>query len=385
MSEGGSQVLALHLTRQGGERLREMVGLAPLARLAGLEALPEDFERKAQQLHPEVLLVEYDPENRGLADLLERLRRSAPRAAVVAWSASRDPETILKAMRLGVREYLVEPLAPAEFNEAVLRLASQGQEGAGPQGKLIAITGVKGGVGGSHLAVNLAWGLSQGQGLRVALLDLDLGGGDLAMLLDLKPSRDLTDVVASFDRLDAVLMDSLLTEVAPGLRLLAAPGDPVAAETITPQHLGRALDHLGQAHAVVIADVSSHLDEVSLLALERADQVILVVEPTVVGLKSARRLQDLHERLGIPVAKVLTVVNRDGSKGGISRADLQRILARPVAAYLPNDSQVIMEAGNAGRPALREWPRAKWSKAVAALAKSLAGGNGDGNGKGGKS
>ncbi len=315
-----SQVLALQLTRQGGERLRELVAAAPMARLAGLEAVAEDFERKAVQQQPEVLLVEYDAQNSGLADLLERLRRSAPRAAVVAWSASKDPEAILKAMRLGVREYLVEPGASQEFNDAVLRLARLTLVSGQPSGRVIAVAGVKGGVGGSHLAVNLAWGLSQGLGQRVALMDLDLGGGDLALLLDLEPARDLTDVVSEFSRLDAVLMDSLMTEVAPGLRLLAAPGDPVAAETIGPEHLGRALDHLADAHAVVILDLSSHLDEVTLMALERAHQILLVVEPTVVGLKSARRLQALHERLGISPSKVSLVVNRDGARGCIERA-----------------------------------------------------------------
>ncbi|MFH1035584.1 MAG: P-loop NTPase [Pseudomonadota bacterium] len=377
MNDSASQVLALALTRQGGERLRELVATAPMARLVGLESVAEDFERKVVQQQPEVLLVEYDAAHGGLADLLERLRRSAPRSAVVAWSASKTPEDILKAMRLGVREYLVEPGAAHEFNDAVLRLARQTQVCGQPAGRIIAVAGVKGGVGGSHLVVNLAWALSQGQGQRVALMDLDLGGGDLALLLDLEPARDLTDVVNEFNRLDAVLMDSLLTEVAPGLRLLAAPGDPVAAETVGPEHLGRALDHLADAHAVVLLDLSSHLDEVSLLALERAHQVLLVVEPTVVGLKSARRLQLLHERLGIAPAKVSLVVNRDGARGCIERAEVTRVLGREVLAFLPNDSEVIMEAGNAGRPALREWPRAKWSKAVRALATSLHGDQGD--------
>jgi pilus assembly protein CpaE len=377
LTDSASQVLALHLTRQGGERLRELVSSAPMARLAGLESVAEDFERKAVQQQPEVLLVEYDAGHAGLADLLERLRRSAPRAAVVAWSASKDPEAILKAMRLGVREYLVEPGASQEFNDAVLRLARLTLVSGQPAGRIIAIAGVKGGVGGSHLAVNLAWALSQGQGLRVALMDLDLGGGDLALLLDLEPTRDLTDVVSEFNRLDSVLMDSLMTEVAPGLRLLAAPGDPVAAETIGPEHLSRALDHLADAHAVVIMDLSSHLDEVSLSALERAHQILLVVEPTVVGLKNARRLRSLHERLGLATSKVSLVVNRDGARGCIERSEVARILGGEILAYLPNDSEVLMEAGNAGRPALREWPRAKWSKAVRAMAKAMGDGQGE--------
>ncbi len=53
------------------------------------------------------------------------------------------------------------------------------------------------------------------------------------------------------------------------------------------------------------------------------------------------------------------------------------MLGQQVLAFLPNDSEVIMEAGNAGRPVLREWPRARWSKAVRALANTVGNGQGD--------
>jgi len=376
VSEAGTQVLALNFSRHGAERLRELVAAAPLARLVGLDSSPEAFERKAVQLQPEILLVEYSSEQAGLNDLLERLRRSVPRGALVAWSASKDPDDILKAMRLGAREYLVEPAAAQAFNDAVLRLVRQGAANQ-PAGKLIALLGVKGGVGTSHLAVNLAWAMSHALGLRVALADLDLGGGDLATLLDLQPSRDLSDVATEFSRLDAVLMDSLLTEVGPGLRLLAAPPDPVAAEGVGSEHLGRALEHLADSHAVVILDLSNRLDEVTLMALDRADLVVLVVEPTVVGLERTRRLQHLAERLGLTPAKLTMVVNRDGAKGCVPRSEIERILGRGVLAFLPNDSQSILEAGNAGRPVVDQWPRAKWSKAVSVLAKSLSNGHGE--------
>jgi pilus assembly protein CpaE len=277
-----------------------------------------------------------------------RLRRSVPRGSVVVLANSREPEDILKAMRLGVREYLLDNADSAAFNDAVLRMLRQGSGSSAPRALMVAVMGVKGGVGGSHLAVNLAWALSQSLGQRVALTDLDLSGGDLALLLDVEPMRDFTNVASEFNRLDAVLMDSLLTEIAPGLRLLAAPVDPVAAEGVTAQHVGRALDHLADAHAVVLMDLS----------------------------KSARRLLHLSERLGHDPAKWALVVNRDGAKGCVPRAEVQRALGKPAVAFLPNDSQIIMESSNAGRPVLRDWPRAKWSKEVMGLAKQLLAGAG---------
>ncbi len=372
MTSSESQVLALHQTRQGAERLRELVAASPVARLAGLEGSPENFEKKAIKLQPQIMLVELPQGVNGHGDLLERLRRAVPRGAVVALAGSKDPEDIMAAMRLGVREYLVEPVTMAAFNDAVLRLARQNHLSGQPAGRLLAVMGVKGGVGASHLALNLAWCYSRDpQAGNVALVDLDLYAGDLAVLMDQEPKRNISDVALNYDRLDAVLIDSLLAEAAPGLRLLAAPSDPVAAEDIKPEHVARALDHLLDAHSLVVLDLPSRLDEVSLLALDRADAVLVVVEPTVVGMVGARRFLDLSSRLGHSPDKVHLVVNRDDAKGCLSQADVRRALGVKPLAFLPNDSRLILQATNSGCPALRDWPKAKWSRAVARLAAEL--------------
>jgi len=367
-----SQVLALHQTRQGAERLRELVAASPVARLAGLEGSPEEFEKKALKLQPQIMLVELAHGVNGFGDLLERLRRAVPRGAVVALASSKEPDDIMAAMRLGVREYLVEPAPANSFSDAVLRLARQSHFAGQPAGRLLAVIGVKGGVGASHLALNLAWSYSRDpEAGNVALVDLDLYSGDLAVLMDQDHKRDISDVAVNYERLDAVLIDSLLTEAAPGLRLLAAPSDPVAAEEVKPEHVARALDHLLDSNSLVVLDLPSRLDEVSLLALDRADAVLVVLEPTVVGLAGASRFLSLSSRLGHAPEKVHIVVNRDGAKGCLSQADVLRALGVKPLAFLPNDSRLILEAINSGCPALRDWPKAKWSQAVSRLAQEL--------------
>ncbi len=371
MENSDSKVLAWHLTRQGAEQMREVVSAAPMTRLVGLESSPEGFERKAFQLQPDILLVEYVSDQAGLAEVLERLRRSTPRAAVVALSASRDAQDILRAMRLGVREYLIEPLTVQAWSEAVQRLRRQVQASHRPSGRLLGVMGVKGGVGTSHLAINLAWVLSQNHGRHVALADLNLAGGELAFLLDLTPSRDMIDVARHFERIDALFFDGLMTEVAPGLRLLAAPSDLVAAEEINPEHVSAALDHLLGAHDVVIVDLPNLLTETSLLAWDRCELVFLVLEPTLVGLKAAQRLLSLSERLGHDAHKLAPVVNRADAKGSVPAGELKRVLNRKIVAWLPNDSKAIMASGNVGRPVLRESPRSGWSKGVVSLTERL--------------
>jgi len=366
-----SSVLAWHQTRAGAQRLREMVGNSPVARLAGLVSSAEELERKAMSLKPDILLLELSQGPNGASDLLKRLNRTLPRSALMVLAESRDPEHILSAMRLGVREYLTEPLPPQAFNDAVLRLARHTQTVGQPLGRIISFMGVKGGVGTTSLAASLAWGFSRQVDKQVALVDLDLGAGDLAFMLDMRPQRDLIDVAAHFEQMDKAFMESLLCEVSPGLRLLAAPQDPVSAEEIALNHVERALDYLVDLYSLVLLDLPSRLDEICLMVLERSEAVFLVLEPTVVCLKAARRLLNLAERLVKQTDRIKLIVNRDGAKGCLPAAEVRRALGHEVLAFLPNDSATLMEAANAGRPALGERPRAKWSRALARLLETL--------------
>ncbi|MCB2191835.1 MAG: P-loop NTPase [Deltaproteobacteria bacterium] len=377
MSNNDPQVMAYHLTRQGGERLRQLVSGAPKANLLGLESAAEEFERKAIQLQPEILLVEFDPEAQGLGELLSRLRRGVPRGSLVAWAQNISSEAILLAMRLGVREYLPSEADGPAFAEAMQRLLASATAND-QKGHLLGVMGVKGGVGASSLALNLSWVASQDMGARVALVDLDLAGGDLAALLDIEPTRSMLHVADEFERLDSLLMDSLMTDAAPGLRLLASPGDAVAAEEIKGAHVERALDFALAEHGLVVADLPSRVDEASLAALDRAKLLLLVTEPTVLGLKAAQRALELCRNLGREMDDVSVVINRHGAKQCLPAKEVARVLKMAPVAMLPNDSPVLMAAANAGSPPVRDWPRSKWSKSVTALAKELFSGNGDG-------
>lgn len=365
------KVLGLNLSRQGGERIKQLAGSSPFVELLGVESSLEDFERKVVQIRPAAVLVEFAPDNAALIDLLERLRQYVPDCAVMAVASTRESDDIIQAVRLGVREYLTDDVDQAEvFAEAVLRLRMSSQDDE-PSGHVIGIFGSKGGVGASHISVNLAWAISQIHGLRVAVVDLDLFGGNQAFLLDLEPQRDWGDVARNFDRLDNVLLDSLLLEVAPGYRLLAAPEDPVEAEEVHSEHVKTTIDYLARSHAYVILDLGTGLDDRALAAMDLAELLLLVVEPTVVGLKAGVRKVNLSDRLGHDRDKVRTIVNRADFKGAVLPKEVEAIMNRPAMAWLPNDFFALTEAGNMGRPVLRTKPKSKWSKTLLTLTETL--------------
>ena len=90
---------------------------------------------------------------------LPDLKRAHPRTAIVLVTGALDAAMMLEAIRCGVTECVVEPVAQAELVAAVRRVSEQLE--APSAGQVFGIVGAKGGVGTTTVAVNLAVELAQ--------------------------------------------------------------------------------------------------------------------------------------------------------------------------------------------------------------------------------
>ncbi|MFN7198025.1 MAG: P-loop NTPase, partial [Hylemonella sp.] len=74
-----------------------------------------------------------------------------------------------------------------------------------PLGRVLAITSGKGGVGKTFVSANLAAALAR-RGLRVLVLDADLGLANLDVVLNLYPKTTLHDVFTGKAKLDEAII-----------------------------------------------------------------------------------------------------------------------------------------------------------------------------------
>src|ERR1700674_2371452 len=187
----------------------------------------------AQDLNPDVILVSLEePVTRSLRTI-EILSATMPHRAIIAIAPTANADLTRKAVRAGARDYLTAPLGRDELSRAVQAVYDAGRkrEHLGnadvaqvlPTGQLIVVFGVKGGVGKTTLAVNLATALSIDAKERVALVDLEVQMGDVALLLDLIPEHHVGDAAANADHLEPEYMQSLVTIDRSGVRVLPAP------------------------------------------------------------------------------------------------------------------------------------------------------------------
>src|SRR5258708_4719764 len=187
---------------------------------------------------PRILLIKEDlPVMNGLT-VAEQLAAELPDVGIILiLTGSEGEEVWHKMLRAGIREFMPRPLAGDGLIKEVGKVArlqeKQGRnktaapanvdsEPEGPKHRIVTVTGPRGGCGKTVIATNLAVALS-GISDKVSLVDLNLWGGDIAMLLDMTPRRTLGDLLPGFGGIDYDVVDSVMAKHTSGVSVLAAP------------------------------------------------------------------------------------------------------------------------------------------------------------------
>ena len=305
---------------------------------------------------------------------LEREIRRDPGAAVIATAFSAQPDLIVRSMRAGAHEFLVNPPKPEELAGSVERLMRRTRSET-EQGNLIAVYSGKGGLGSTSIAVNLAHAFASVQkDSRVALVDLVVAGGDVRVFLNLKPSYDISHLIAKGNQVDAELLNSVLTPCPGGVWALPTGDSPEDQDLFDSAAVGTVLTLLRQHFAVTVVDCEHHLSEATLTALDAADRIVLVTQLTVPALRSTQRSLAVCRRLGYDDAKLCVVVNRYQSGDVLPVKDAEDLLQTQIYWKLPNDYRLSAASLTRGVPVTVEEPASKLARGYADLVKKLSGG-----------
>jgi pilus assembly protein CpaE len=335
----------------------------------------------AQQLDIDVVIVSIEEPMARALRTIESLAVGARSWPVLGISTQTDRETMRKAVLAGVRDHLVLPVADEELHQTILNIhrveqtrrtaLAQGQT-AGRVGTIVAVVGVKGGIGKSTVATNTAIALAEQSKQQIALTDLDLQFGDDAVMLDVLPTRTIEHAAAELSWTNPQLIQGYLTDHCSRLKLLAAPATPEGAESISEDQVGHVLEALAATHDYVIVDTSAQLDAISMRAMDLATIVLLVVIPEVPCIRRTKAALALMQEWGYTRDKVKLVVNRVRKKGEVSIDEIEKVLQYPVFAQIPEDRAAV-KGISIGAPVVLSAPKSEAGKAFKDLGRVLIG------------
>ncbi len=285
---------------------------------------------------------------RGLAKLpreIAAIRRQFPHAGLVILARTVDSTDLLEAMRMGVNEWVSEPLVHDDLVAAIRRVARPSVAVA--SGKMFAILGAKGGVGSTTVAVNLATSMALTSKEATLLIDLHPAYGDAAVFFGVEPRFTVTDALENVERLDETYLRGLISSTPSGVDLLAS-SDRLAPTVFEVGRIRRLLDLASTMYRFVVIDCG-RTDPAVLEAIDGATQTVVVANQELPSLRSATRLvSQLRQRCGPDRVKV--AMTRFDPKAEITRADIEKVLAGAVNYQFPNDYQTSVGAIARGEP-----------------------------------
>ncbi len=247
------------------------------------------------------------------------------------------------------------------------------------QGRIFAVFGPRGGVGCTTIATNLALALRELEHAkaRVVLVDANLIFGDLALVLNIPPTRTIVDLVAELGKASAGGVEQVQRAVVrherTGLAILLAPPHPAQAELVTPQALQVILRLLQETFDFVVVDTSPSFHEQMLRILDLAERIVLVGTPELPVIHHLRVVLHIAAQLQYPPEKLMLVLNRAAAdpRLGMDVLEAERILGWRFTATLANDWLLARQAIDTATPLLVTHPASQLGQDIFALARCL--------------
>ncbi|MEW5988346.1 MAG: response regulator [Chloroflexota bacterium] len=374
------------------ESIRKLLQFEPDIEVIAQAGTGEQAVAVTRQQQPDVVLMDINMPGGDGISASRSITQASPATQVVIMSVQSESDYLRRAMLAGARDFLIKPFSGDELVSAIRRVYKMrpvvpppmpenhknGVYGGGrlaqlpPEGAILAVFSPKGGSGCTTIATNLAVALAA-LGHRTLLMDGSFQFGNVDVMLNLKPTTSVADLVERLKELDGDLVSSVTITHESGLRVLLAPPRPEMAELIGSKHVETLLPALRRQFDFVVVDTTSSLNDVTLAILDAADRILLVAGQTLPNLKNISRFYDVADQLNYNPQKITLIVNVASSKASITTKDISEILKRPVAATLPADAEVAETAADRGQAlVIGPWQKRPLSLALGKLAQTLA-------------
>lgn len=393
--QGKIRVIIVDDIAETRENIRKLLQFESDVEVIGVARTSKEAIDLSKEVKPDVILMDINmPDMDGIA-ATEAIRRVLPYAQIVILSVQSDSNYMRRAMLAGARDFLTKPPTIDELNSAIRRAGAMAHEerakapAAGPQvsmpgkpgmapmavpagsyGHVITVYSPKGGSGTTMLATNLAMSLNN-EDTTVLLVDGNLQFGDVAVFLNEQSKFSVVDLAPRVDELDPEVVESVIIKHAQsGVRILAAPTRPEYADNVNGDQFSKVLNYLRQMYPYVIVDTTSMLNDITVMALDASDIVVLLATQDIPAIKNARLFLDVADSLGIHRRRILFVMNKFDKRIGITPEKVGENLKQEVNAVIPFEERVIVSV-NRGIPFLLADKTRPLSRSILSLTETI--------------
>ncbi len=304
---------------------------------------------------PHILLVDLSESQHPDSDVADLADVCDEDTIVLAIGSVNDVSLYRNLINIGVHDYLVKPFA-ADILEAALLSAKEAmlstdeeEEDQTPSGnaRTILFTGVRGGIGASTMAANIAW-LKANSGRNTALLDLDFHYGSSAMQFDLEPGRGLLDVMETPERVDGLFLDRAVVKPNENLSILCTEAALGHVPQPTEGALNQLLSVMAETYRNVIVDIPRHIVAEHPDILTAATDIVIVTDLSLLAARDCIRLKAFIKNHA-PAINLHIVVNKFGAvTAEVREKDFENSIEQTFDAKIQFDTKAALLASEKG-------------------------------------
>lgn len=308
---------------------------------------------------PKFLFVDLSKSAKPMHDMNALAEVCQPGTMVIAIGKKNDVGLYRDLINSGVQEYLVKPVTTEQIRECILNAETSLRMSVEPEvqatenekDKLIAIIGIRGGVGASTLASSCAWIIANEMKRNTAILDMDIYFGTDALTFDLEPGRGLCDALENPSRIDGLFIERAMIRQGENLSILGSEASLNEPTYTDPSAMSHLLSELKHNFNYVIMDLPRNMAAEYPMMLSEADEIILVSDLTLVAARDVIRLLALCKTV-VPDTIVKVVLNKVAGAGlvEVDKKDFEASIEQAIDWEIPFDPKLMIQVSRAGKP-----------------------------------
>jgi CheY-like chemotaxis protein len=323
---------------------------------------------KARALRPDMAIVDVMMPGMNGYQVVRKMREIPDLSGMIILilTARAQPVDREAALAAQADDYMPKPFAPNELLAKVNELMANRGTTPSPTKRTIGVFSLRGGVGTTSVAVNLALAL-HGKHPPTCLIDLKAGPGHVALFLRLNARTTWVDWANGNESTNDSILKAL-TRHESGLEVMAAPIVP-ASDLPPLDRIATMIHTLQGKFARVVIDLPNAWGPAVQSAINHADAIWLVLSPEVGSLQSTVGALRAMKAARVPDEKIELIANQNMPRPGLALPAIEKALGHGFKGKLPYDENQTT-ALSQGAPLMLSQPDSPLAAAIKALVSS---------------
>jgi pilus assembly protein CpaE len=334
---------------------------------------------KKSGIVPDLVVTDINMPDMDGYEFIRTLRANTATATIpiIVLTSKKEIKDRITGLKAGADDFMTKTLTASEFEHRIQALLSRTKPAQSAvtevAAKTITVFSLKGGVGTTTLATNLAVALAQLWEIDVCLWDMALSSGHCANLLNLTPKYTLASLSEKLESTkDDEILATLFMKHKSGVTLLPAPVSAAEAELVRASIIDHAWTYILAHFPYLVVDAGNHFTEETVTLLDRSEQIILVTAPDILSIRSAADALRIFKKMNIDSQKIMVALNYIVKEYTSPLEMITPIIGKYQIVEIPHDSSSVMQSLQSGKPLLTEMPKSKVSLAITSLAYQLS-------------